>query len=52
MGEIQINRLVQRKCFSAVVERDVDLGARVAKSVVLQPSDDFLLVANTYRSSG
>ena len=45
--KVKVDALVERERFGAAVERHVDLRARVAERVVLQTSNDLLLIADT-----
>lgn len=46
MGEVEVETLVEGEGFGVVIEGDVDLGARIAERVVLEPGDYFLLITD------
>lgn len=50
MREVEVEALVEREGGRTTVQRNIDLRARVAECVVLEPRDDFLLVADSYRA--
>lgn len=46
VGKVKVETLVKGESLCVVIQGDVDLRARVAEGMVLQPSEDFLLIAN------
>lgn len=47
VGKVKVETLVKGESLRVVIQGDVDLRARVAEGMVLQPCKNFLLIANT-----